>query len=155
VPDDEDIFAKFRRWLEKEQHEEHHHHHRHVAVLLGYINQGAIVMTEQILTVTDPPTVTVTAALGSVRDVNGNVVTDAVASGTWAVDDASVGSLAAATDGTLNAVVTLSGTAGTLNVTFSGLTASGAAITGAGQLVVTTGTTSSGAVSVDVTLSAV
>lgn len=112
-------------------------------------------MAEQVLNVTSPPTITVTAALGSVRDVNGNVVTDAPASGTWTVDNASVGSIAAATDGTLNAVVTLAGVAGTLNVAFAGLTASGAAITGDGHIVVTTGTTSSGAVSVDVVLTAV
>lgn len=112
-------------------------------------------MTEQILPVTSPPTVTVNAALGSVRDINGNVVNDPAASGTWTVDNAAVGSIAAATDGTLGAVVTLLGIAGTLNVTFSGLTASGAAITGAAQITVTTGTTASGAVSVDVTLTAV
>ena len=114
-------------------------------------------MTEQILNVTDPPTTTVTAALGSVRDVNGVVVSDPVASGTWSVDDAAVGSIAAATDGTLNAVVTLLGAAGTLNVTFTGSTQSGASITGAGQIVVATAVTPppSGAVSVDVTLTAV
>ena len=110
-------------------------------------------MTEQILPVTSPPTVTVNAALGSVRDVNGNVVNDPAASGTWTVDDASVGSIAAGA--TLGAVVTLTGTAGTLNVTFTGVTQSGAAITGAAQITVTAGTTSTGAVSVDVTLTAV
>ena len=89
-------------------------------------------MAEQILNVTSPPTLTVTAALGSVRDVNGNVVNDPVASGTWTVDNSAVGSIAAATDGTLDAVVTLTGTAGTLNVTFVGTTDSGASITGAG-----------------------
>jgi len=154
-----DIFERFKEWLEREEHEERHHHHRREAsVLLGFIEQGAIVMAEQVLNVTSPPTLAVTAALGSVRDVNGNVVSDPVASGTWTVDNAAVGSIAAATDGTLGAVVTLTGVAGTLNVTFSGLTASGASVTGAAQIVVTTTVTPpppSGAVSVDVTLTAV
>ena len=107
-------------------------------------------MTEQILNVS-PPTVTVDAALGSVRDIDGNVVSDPVASGTWSVDDAAVGSIAAGAS--LGAVVTLTGTAGTLNVTFTGTTQSGASVTGAGQIVVSVST--SGAVSVDVTLTAV
>jgi len=151
VSEDEDIFARFRRWLDQEGHEERHHHHRHTVDLLFLaFNQQGVNMTEQILNVS-PPTVTVDAALGSVRDIDGNVVSDPVASGTWSVDDAAVGSIAAGAS--LGAVVTLTGTAGTLNVTFTGTTQSGASVTGAGQIVVSVST--SGAVSVDVTLTAV
>lgn len=113
-------------------------------------------MAEQVLDVS-PPTVTVDAALGSVRDAAGDVVSDPVASGTWTVDDSAVGTIAAASDGSLGAVVTLTEIAGTLNVTFTGVTASGANVTGEGQIVVSIPTPPppSGAVSVDVSLTAV
>lgn len=109
-------------------------------------------MAEQVLNVS-PPTVTIDAALGTVRDVDGNAVSDSVVSGTWTADDSAVGAIAAATDGTLGAVVTLTEIAGTLNIAFTGTTASGAHVAGAGQIVVTI--TPSGAVSVDVVLTAV
>lgn len=109
-------------------------------------------MAEQVLDVS-PPIVTIDAALGSVRDAAGDVVIDPVASGSWTADDAAVGTIAGAGDGTLNAVVTLTEAAGTLNVSFAGTTDSGAKVTGAAQIVVSV--TSSGAVSVDVTLTPV
>lgn len=109
-------------------------------------------MAEQVLDVF-PPIVTIDAALGSVRDVDGNVIGDPVVSGSWTADDAAVGAIAAAGDGTLGAVVTLTEAAGTLNVSFAGTTESGAKVTGAAQVVVSV--TSSGAVSVDVLLTPV
>ena len=149
-----DLVREFRDWLEEIEHHEHHHQCT-VSVLLGY-GQGKeiITMAEQVLNVS-PPVVTVNAALGSVRDANGTAVIDPVASGTWTADDSTVGSIAAATDGTLNAVVTLLEVAGTLNVTFSGTTTSGAAVTGAAQIVVTTTVSASGTTTVDVTLTPV
>ena len=55
----------------------------------------------------------------------------------------------------VDVVLTLLEVAGTLNVTFSGTTTSGAAITGAAQIVVTTTVSASGTTTVDVTLTPV
>lgn len=112
-------------------------------------------MAEEVLTIT-PDTTEVDGALGNVLDADGNIVsTDPVVSGSWSVDDASLGSIA--TPDGLSTVVSLTGSPGTLSVRFSGVTESGAAVTGGGQIVLAAAPTPpiSGAVSVEVILTAV
>lgn len=112
-------------------------------------------MAEEVLTIT-PDTTEVDGALGNVLDADGNVIsTDPVVSGSWSVDDASLGSIA--TPDGLSTVVSLTGSPGTLSVRFSGVTESGAAVTGGGQIVLAAAPAppASGAVSVEVILTAV
>jgi hypothetical protein len=121
-------------------HRRHHRRHEHLFVdlLLGTQdpNKEQIDMAETVLNVT-PQTTAVDGSLGSVRDAEGNVSPDTVVSGTWAVDNPALGSIAVP-DG-LTSVLALTGAEGTLNVSFTGQTAAGQAVTGAGQVVCAVG----------------
>jgi hypothetical protein len=125
--------------LEERFEHRRHKHRRHVSILIATLNlQGEIIMAEATLKVS-PSTKSITVALGTVRDAEGNAVPDTIASGAWTV-----------TDPALATVVTVDGLT-TFEVDFTGLSALGLTVSGKGSIIVSTGP----AASVDLTLTAV
>jgi hypothetical protein len=135
--------------LEERFEHRRHKHRRHVSILIATLNlQGEIIMAEATLKVS-PSTKSITVALGTVRDAEGNAVPDTIASGAWTVTDPALATVVTV-DG-LTTELTLTDVEGTFEVDFTGLSALGLTVSGKGSIIVSTGP----AASVDLTLTAV